>query len=251
MHLGSGDTATHHLFSSFLTSLPASAGTLVILGDLFDVWVGDDAATHTELSIASEINQVASRGIEVIFVRGNRDFLLGQDFCDRAGMRLVDEPIILSTITPATALIHGDILCTDDMAYQRFREKSRSSAWQRKVLRLPIWLRRRLGQWARWRSQYHQRSPAHDKKTITDANPDAVTRLMRQHNISRLIHGHTHRQNIHREPQYQNERWVLGDWHEGRGSVIVITDDGTTMHRLSLDDTLGVNWSAPWPLPGH
>ena len=152
---------------------------------------------------------------------GNRDFLLGDDYCQRAGMQRIEEPFVLQGVKPDTLLMHGDVLCTDDYEYQRFRSKVRNPAWQARMLARPIWLRRSIASLARAISRRRNRNKS---ERIMDVNPEAVTACFRNHQVERLIHGHTHRPAEHQVEVDGKHctRMVLGDWHGECGSLIQI-----------------------------
>lgn len=209
---------------------------MYILGDLFEVWVGDDGADASALAVANGLRELSQQGSAVFFVHGNRDFLIGPRYGEMAGMQLLGEPVLLATIEPATALLHGDTLCTDDHDYQRFRRKVRDPAWQARMLSRPLWWRRLLARVARTLSRKRNRGKPAD---IMDVNPQAVARSFRELGIQRLVHGHTHRPGIHRlsidgKPC---ERIVLGDWHGESGSVLRMDGDQACLMELRRDGT--------------
>ncbi|HEY7906124.1 MAG TPA: UDP-2,3-diacylglucosamine diphosphatase [Wenzhouxiangella sp.] len=246
LHLGGGSAATEKLFNAFLETLKAEDSSLLILGDFFEVWVGDDVRSPLTQQVAARLKQLSQTGTAIYFVHGNRDFLLGADYAKEAGMRLLEEPVMISGALPPIGFVHGDCLCTADEKFQAFREKSRSSTWQKRILRLPSFLRQILGKWARWRSANHGKRTITTHPTIADVSPQEVTRFMRQHGMKKLVHGHTHRLAIHQEPAGpETQRWVLGDWHNDSGSVMLITPSNTSMHTIKLTPSGEVKWSAP------
>ena len=201
---------------------------MYILGDLFEAWVGDDGADATALTVASALRELAEHGSSIFFVHGNRDFLLGPSFAEQSRMRLLQEPVHLPELEPATAVLHGDILCTDDRSYQRFRAKVRNPDWQARILARPLWWRRLLGRLARTISRRRNRGRPPE---IMDVNAQAVRQCFEALGIGRLIHGHTHRPGIHRlEINGRTcERVVLGDWHGERGSVLRLDREGACL----------------------
>ncbi len=249
LHLGGGSAATEGLFYAFLKSLEPEENSLLILGDLFEVWTGDDVRSPLSRKVADKLKALSQTGTAIYFVHGNRDFLIKQSYADACGMVLLDEPAIISDTNPTTGFIHGDALCTGDKAFQRFRQKSRSPSWQRRILSLPRFLREWLGKWARWRSRQHGRRATQQQPTIADVNPEEVSHFMQRHDISRLVHGHTHRLAVHPEPAGPGtQRWVLSDWHDGRGSVIILAQTNASMHTIELMPSDQIQWStAPVP----
>ena len=223
LHLDPSRPRITDLFLRFLHELPAEVESLFILGDLFEAWIGDDAVDELGASVASGIRRAADRGVTVRFMRGNRDFLLGRDFCARAGMRLLPDACVLDIGGVSTLLLHGDTLCTDDVAYQSFRRQVRDPAWIDGFLQKPVAQRIAFAQQARAASQQHQQQL---DETITDVNADEVAVSLRRCGVSRIIHGHTHRPAIHPATQHcPGERIVLGDWYE-QGSLLVIDGNG-------------------------
>jgi len=155
----------------------------------------------------------------VYLIQGNRDFLLGQRFADDTGVKLLDEYAVIMLDNQRVLLSHGDLLCTDDVAYQAFREKSHSPQWQQQVLSKPLWLRLLAARWYRLRSAFHKRKKS---QAIMDVNPQQVLNVMTQWNCQTLIHGHTHRPAEH--PLVVNgqaaTRWVLAEWQTDQGSAL-------------------------------
>lgn len=224
LHLQADRPDITEQFLDFLGHRARRARRLLILGDLFEVWVGDDAAGEFEHRIASALADTATAGVEIAFLAGNRDFLLGDDYCRIAGMTRLEEPVRLDLAGSSCLLLHGDTLCTDDIDYQRFRARVRDPAWQRRQLARPAWLRRALARVYRWVSQRRTRRA---KPEIMDVNEGAVLELFERTGVDRIIHGHTHRPGVHRyriddgDNTRRVERMVLGDWFD-HGSVIEI-----------------------------
>lgn len=169
--------------------------------------------------MATALLALAAQNVTVRFLPGNRDFLLGRDYCGRAGMQLLAEPFLLEDCDPPALLMHGDTLCTDDLAYQRFRRKVRNPDWQARVLSRPIWWRRLLARIARTISKRQGRTKPAE---IMDVNDKAVRQCFQEHGVALLIHGHTHRPAVHHleVDDSARRRIVLGDWHENRGSIL-------------------------------
>lgn len=207
----------------FLKGPARKARALYVLGDLFEVWIGDDAPLPPALEVASALRELADAGVEIGFVVGNRDFLVGEDYCSHAGMQLFEEPVQIFHQGHRLVLLHGDVLCTDDKDYQQFRAKVRDPAWQTKMLAKPAWLRRQLARFARFISKQKNRGKP---ESIMDVNAASVQQTMDKLAAGNLIHGHTHRPAIHRIISNNNNslRAVLGDWNEDQGSAICIHD---------------------------
>lgn len=215
LHLEASRPHITRLFVDFLRAEAIHAKALYILGDLFEAWIGDDTDDEAAATVADALSELHARGVPCFYMHGNRDFLIGDAWARRARLTLLPDPSLLVIEGQATLLMHGDTLCTDDVAYQAFRRQSRSPAWQRSFLQRPIAERHAFAEQARAESQRHMQSI---DATITDVNADAVASALQEHGVPRLIHGHTHRPAIHSLPTGQ-ERIVLGDWYE-QGSVL-------------------------------
>lgn len=196
------------------------------MGDLFEAWIGDDAPGDLGRRVASQLSRLSADGTVLYFICGNRDFLVGDDFCRQAGMQRLEEPQFADVDGEPILLLHGDTLCTDDESYQRFRCKVRDADWQRRVLSKPAWMRRLMARVARWLSRRHTGST---EANVMDVNASAVEAAFREHGVRRMIHGHTHRQAIHdiSVDRRHCQRIVLGDWHE-KGSAVKL-DSGIAM----------------------
>lgn len=212
LHLCDERPETIRAFQRFAGGPARDAGALYILGDLFEHWVGDDDVTPLNSLVADALAQLAARGTAVHFMAGNRDFLLGDVYAQRAGMTRLADPTLIELDGQAVLLSHGDILCTDDTAYQQFRQQVRSPEWQRAFLARPLPERKQFAAEMRRQSAM---ANAGKPARIMDVNPDAVAQLLRNHDYPTLIHGHTHRpaRHLHMVDQRHCERWVLSDWH--------------------------------------
>ncbi len=219
LHLSLGKPAITRRFLNFLATRARSAQALYILGDLFDAWIGDDDNTPPNPAIRSAIQSVIGQGTPIFLQVGNRDFLLGPHFAAQTGIALLPDLAVIDLLGTPTLLMHGDLLCTDDVAYQRFRSLSRTAEWRQNVLGKPLWLRHLAARGYRLRSVWHKRKKSPD---IMDVNPDTVITTMRAHNCLRLIHGHTHRPARHTFTidQQAAERFVLADWNNHAGEVL-------------------------------
>jgi UDP-2,3-diacylglucosamine hydrolase len=222
LHLQVGRPDITEQFFEFLAGPARGCRRLLILGDLFESWVGDDAVGRFELEVAERLNALARSGVTIEFLAGNRDFLLGDDYCRRAGMQRLEEPVHIHLAGRPTLLMHGDTLCTDDHAYQRLRRRVRDPSWQQRMLKRPVALRRLLAKLLRLASRIRTKGAA---PHIMDVNAEAVRRTMIEAQTDYLIHGHTHRPAVHAErlEAGTGTRFVLGDWFD-QGSVIEVDD---------------------------
>jgi UDP-2,3-diacylglucosamine hydrolase len=233
LHLDDSRPQITRLFEDYLASDEArSADAVYILGDLVEAWIGDDDDAELPTRIAHATRALRDSGVPVYFMVGNRDFLLGDNFAQRAGFTLLDDGTVHDLYGRRTLLMHGDVLCTDDVAYQTVRKQVRTPEWKAQVLAMPLDARRALAAKARQDSKTHTASTM---ETIMDVNADAVADAMRSAGVTRLVHGHTHRPATHRfeldgQPA---ERIVLGDWYE-HGSVLRITPESTELRGLAL-----------------
>ena len=219
LHLSEDRPAANERFFSFLEKEARGAEALYILGDFFEYWIGDDDLGQPFNAVIAGLLQGVSRsGVALHFMHGNRDFLVGQGFCETTGARLLDDPTVLELQGEKTLLMHGDTLCTDDLDYQAWRRTARSSAWQHQFLAKPLPERRHAVLGMREKSkQVVEAKPAE----IMDVNDGAVREALERHGVRRLIHGHTHRAGRHRLEVGGRacERWVLPDWY-GRGGYL-------------------------------
>ncbi len=193
-----------------------------------------------EHQVAKALKSLAETGADLYFMAGNRDFLVGEDYCRRAGLVPITEPFRLDDNLLTAVLMHGDTLCTDDHAYQRFRRKVRNPDWQRRVLSRPLWWRRILAGLARSISRRQNRNKP---DSIMDVNADAVTETFVRHDVQCLIHGHTHRPAIH-ELEVDGKscrRVVLGDWHDDHGSAVRIVNGQVELLRLERNTQSRIN----------
>lgn len=220
-------------FFHFLQHRASVADTLYILGDLFDAWVGDDDNTRPARDIKRALKQLTAAGVKVYVQQGNRDFLLGQAFCAHTGVSLLGDFAVIELDGQRILLTHGDLLCSDDKAYQAFRIKSRSRAWQDTVLNKPLWLRLIAARWYRLRSYLHKRGKSYE---IMDVNQDTVIAAMRDYHCRILVHGHTHRPGLHefRLDGWPAKRYVLADWRPESAGVLCWRNGGFIEEKIEV-----------------
>lgn len=232
LHLQAGEPATFEAWRDFLATTPADA--VLILGDLFEVWVGDDAAVHDPFlqSCAQVLRQAAQR-MHVAFMPGNRDFLMGPSFLDACGVHALSDPTVLQWGDQRILLSHGDALCLDDTDYQRFRQQVRQADWQADFLAKPLSERLALARTMRLQSESHKRSAA----VFADADPRMALHWLEASQATRLVHGHTHQAADH--ALGEGQRHVLSDW-----SLDHAPHRAQVLRWMATSPALRVNWPA-------
>lgn len=226
LHLAPEQPGVTKRFHCFLDQIAPDARALYILGDLFEAWPGDDFADHPYAAdILAGLRRLRERGTALRVLHGNRDFLLGPGFTDRTGADLLPDPSRVDLHGTPTLLLHGDSLCTDDVAYQTVRAQVRDPAWQASLLARPLPERLALARQYRAQSETDKAGKALD---IMDVNQAAVRQAFRDHACPRMIHGHTHRPARHplTVDGLAVERWVLPDWTAERGGYLRCDAEG-------------------------
>lgn len=213
VHLDTGAPDAQRQFVDFLRTHGAGGHALYILGDLFESWVGDDDVAGERSAVLAALRELTGSGVACFLLHGNRDFLIGEDFCRQTGCQLLPDPVIAEIDGERVLLTHGDALCTDDHAYQELRTIVRAPVWQRRFLSLPLADRQLLANEARAGSRAHT---ARTIPKIMDVNAAAVTAAFRSSRVRRMIHGHTHRPAVHDAlvDGQPVQRIVLGAWYE-------------------------------------
>ena len=229
LHLEESNPKVVEGFVSYLTSLNAG-DNLYILGDLFEVWIGDDFQDSLIESVEAAI--CACRA-HVSLMHGNRDFLIGQDFASRANVLLLDDPTCITIGDEPVLLMHGDSLCTRDEAYMAIRSQLRDPGFQAQLLAQPIDARRQIAVSARQESTHHKQQTAME---IMDVTPSEVDQIMTSHRVRTLIHGHTHRPMDHQSEGSTGDlrRIVLGDWGESGWHAVADRDGNLTLSSFAL-----------------
>jgi UDP-2,3-diacylglucosamine hydrolase len=232
LHLAPERAGVVKQFFSFLEGPARDAQALYVLGDLFEYWVGDDDLDDPlNGSVSQAMAATASRGTAIYFIHGNRDLLIGRGFAERASATLLEDPSLVDLFGTKTLLMHGDTLCTDDLAYQEFRAYAHQPNNQARFLAQPIAARRQEMETLRARSENAKQGKTTE---IMDVNEGAVEEALRQAGYPRLIHGHTHRpgRHVHHVDGHLCERWVLGDWYES-GSYLRCDETGCASIELN------------------
>ena len=212
LHLTAGDAETTRRFVEFMAGPARAARELYILGDLFEAWIGDDDDDPRLAPIVAALRDLTRAGVACALMHGNRDFLLGPRFCAATGARLLGDYERITLNGQPVLLTHGDLLCTDDTRYMTLRAELRSAGWQRDFLARPLEERRQIASDLRHLSATEI---AAKDDYIMDVNQAAVERTMRDHDVTLLVHGHTHRPAVHRFDLDGREaaRIVLGAWY--------------------------------------
>ena len=232
LHLEQERPDISRAFLHFLKHRASEAEALYILGDFFEVWIGDDAISPFQHSIAQALRQLSDSGTRIYLMHGNRDFMIGQAFCREAGCSLLRDPSLVELAGEKVLLMHGDSLCTQDEAYMRLRRWLRNPLALFILRNLPLATRRKLARKLRKESRAQTRLKASD---IVDVTPTEVPRIMAAHGVRTLIHGHTHRPAVHQlevagQPA---RRIVLGDW-DSQGWALQVDEQNWQLAPFSL-----------------
>ncbi|HED16619.1 MAG TPA: UDP-2,3-diacylglucosamine diphosphatase [Gammaproteobacteria bacterium] len=234
LHLHQSRPGINDLFRQFAEQDAVRADAVYILGDLFEFWYGDDDDDPLNLEIQDVLASITAAGTPVFFIHGNRDFLLGTGFENKAGVQCLAEETVIDLYGTPTLVMHGDSLCTDDHEYMKFREMVRNPANQKAFMAMPLSERRKMATDIRQQSQQAMQLKAND---ITDVNDQAVEQAFRRNQVQRLIHGHTHRPAIHdlTIDQHSAQRYVLGDWYD-QGSLLYASPTGLELRNKPLSE---------------
>ena len=231
LHLAPERDAAVAAFHAFARGPAREASAVYVMGDLFDAWLGDDQRREPlARGVVASLRSVSDAGVQVFVARGNRDFLLGEEFALAAGATLLGEQTIVDIGGAPTLVTHGDEFCTDDTQYQRYRAWSRNPRVQRMLLRLPYRVRRSIASWLRRESRA---ATSRKPDAILDVNPAAIEQAFRRFGVRRIIHGHTHRPARHSSvvDGTPRERIVLPDWHE-HGFFLEVDADGARSREI-------------------
>jgi UDP-2,3-diacylglucosamine hydrolase len=224
LHLDAQHPEITQRFLRFAETEASRAEALYILGDLFELWIGDDDPDPEKRRIVAALSALTQRGVACYLMHGNRDFLYGERFAKDSGCQLLQDPVVVHLYGERVLVTHGDALCTDDRSYQNLRAMVRDPGWQKMFLALEPAQRLALAATARAGSKAHI---AQAPKAIMDVNDEAVATAMRTANVRTLLHGHTHRPAVHRFTLdgAPATRIVLGDWYE-QGSALRWDENG-------------------------
>lgn len=230
LHLEASQPEIGEQFLSFLHLDAREAEALYILGDLFEVWLGDDDPNPYHGEMKSAMRELTDAGIPVFFMHGNRDFMIGEVFAAETGVSIVADPTVINLYGRDVLICHGDALCTDDVHYQRVRAMTRDPEWQAGMLAKSIEERIALAIQARQESIARGESMSDE---IMDVNQDAVAATLREHGVDTMLHGHTHRPAVHEVDLGDRtaKRIVLGDWYQ-QGSVVRWDENGPRLESM-------------------
>lgn len=237
MHLRPDTPATNEAFLAFVAAAADQADALLLPGDIFDAWIGDDVIEQPPAWLAGVVGALADAGsrIALWLGHGNRDFLMGERLAGAVGAGLLPAQAVIVTDCGRFLLSHGDELCTDDVAYQQMRATMRNPAWQAGVLARPLAERMQLAASLREQSEHGK---AGKSMAIMDVNQQAVEAALAEAGVTRMIHGHTHRPGHHRffAGDTVMERWVLPDWdfeaQPSRGGWLSLERDGPALNDI-------------------
>jgi UDP-2,3-diacylglucosamine hydrolase len=219
-------------FKNLLEFAGERVDKLFILGDLFEAWLGDDDGDVFNLQIIELLQRATKSGLSIYLMPGNRDFLLGETFAQQTGVQLLKDPTCINLYDVPTLLMHGDSLCVLDKRFQSWRRFYSNPLWQKVALSIPLFLRRHIGRWLRSKSKQHQMNL---DNVITDVSFDEVRHQMQTHQVTQLIHGHTHRPAAHPTPldSKTGTRYVLGAW-DNKPMVLFCDETGCQLKNFRL-----------------
>ncbi|WP_318446270.1 UDP-2,3-diacylglucosamine diphosphatase [Photobacterium leiognathi] len=235
LHLSASRPDMTDCFLRFMAEDTANIDALYVLGDLFEMWIGDDEESPFLQQIKQAFKTLTDSGIPCYFVHGNRDFLIGKRFSQQTGIQLLPEHSVVDLYGKPTLILHGDTLCIEDEAYQRYRKKVHNKFIQWLFFRIPLSKRIQIGEKFRNNSSKNNQMKS---QSIMDVTASEVVRVMKEFHVDQMIHGHTHRPDIHSltVDEKPATRIVLGDWYE-HGSVLVVTPDGYQLETRAFDQS--------------
>jgi len=235
VHLSEHQSELTNLFLAFLQGPALQATALYILGDLFDVWVGEDISFPFHSDIHAAFKRLKANNIPIYFIAGNRDFLISSNYLQQIGCKKLPDRMTLSLHGIPTLLMHGDLLCTQDRYYQYYRKVAQHPITRFLFLMLPKETRQNIGRKLRAKSRAYQQGKPLE---ILDVDPATVQTEMHKSKTRQFIHGHVHRADIHSYKENGSKRIVLGDWHENKGSFVISTPVETILAEFYSDNRI-------------
>jgi UDP-2,3-diacylglucosamine hydrolase len=230
LHLSDQRPDLVRAFFHFLDTQARDAEALYILGDLFDFWLGDDDDDDISQQVTGALQTLHQTGVKLFFLQGNRDFLVASGFAKLTGCALLDEETVIDLYGTPTLLMHGDTLCTDDVKYLEFRRKVQNPITQFIFRLLPLSVRKKIFYKVKTGSKTSQQQKS---AMIMDVTEQAVIDVMQKHQVTRLIHGHTHRPTVHPATEKHGERIVLGDWDQN-GWYLQVDADSRKLEKFAI-----------------
>ena len=222
IHLTQNNELIKNSFFSFLDNFPEEVNNLFIVGDLFDLWIGDDVRNELIEDLHLKLRKITNNKKNIFFFHGNRDFLVGESFCRTSNIKLIHEPTVFEFFGYKTLILHGDQLCTEDVDYQNFCKIVRNEQWQSEFLSLSIPERLKIAQNVRKESSV---SLANKDDYITDVADRTVLKYFEKYRVTHMIHGHTHRPKIHLVKN-NFSRLVIPDWNNNYWGYISSSQNG-------------------------
>ena len=222
IHLTQNNELIKNSFFSFLDNFPQEVQNLFIVGDLFDLWIGDDVRDELVEDLHLKLRKITNTKKNIFFFHGNRDFLVGESFCKTSNIKLIHEPTVFEFFGYKTLILHGDQLCTEDVDYQNFCKIVRNEQWQSEFLSLSIPERLKIAQNVRKESSV---SLANKDDYITDVANQTVLKYFEKYRVTHMIHGHTHRPKIHLV-ENNFSRLVIPDWNNNYWGYISSSQNG-------------------------
>ena len=222
IHLTQNNELIKNSFFSFLDNFPEEVNNLFIVGDLFDLWIGDDVRNELVEDLHLKLRKITNNKKNIFFFHGNRDFLVGESFCKTSNIKLIYEPTVFEFFGYKTLILHGDQLCTEDLDYQNFCKIVRNEQWQSEFLSLSIPERLKIAQNVRKESSV---SLANKDDYITDVADRTVLKYFEKYRVTHMIHGHTHRPKIHLV-ENNFSRLVIPDWNNNYWGYISSSQNG-------------------------
>ena len=219
LHLSADRPSSISLFCDFMEKSGAQLSEIYILGDLFDYWIGDDGVEALGYTAVEQaLKRTTDTGTKIFFIAGNRDFLVGEAFSERTGVKILKDKTVLELYGQRVMIAHGDQFCIDDIAYMKAREHFLDPEWQQAVLQTPI--EERIKEAIRLRADSEQIKSGKSEE-IMDVNQQEIIRVFRQHDLDLMIHGHTHRPYVHQLDVDEKtcRRYVLGEWVQDRSVI--------------------------------
>lgn len=231
LHLDKDRPKVIRYFIDFLNNLESDIESLYILGDFVEYWVGDDDPGDGLEEVFSSIKK-KSNDIHIYFMHGNRDFMISEKFCNHHGMKFLKDPTKIKLHGKKILLMHGDTLCIDDIEYQKFRTMVRSPLWQNEMLKKSLEERINLAKMLRAKSLSETGTK---DEVIMDVSNDEVISQLKKYDVDMIIHGHTHRPNIHKiiSEDQEYKRIVLGDWYD-KSFILRISDGEIIIDKSNL-----------------